>query len=102
MCGDNGLRHVAGGEIGTKPDAALVPIIGNLQTQRAAGVIMPDLHRVDAMPVRAFAARQQEIDRGGERAAVGIEAAVAKRFAIVATFGMRLQFQPRDDVGGGG
>ena len=60
------LRYFAGGEIGTEPDAASAIAIGDLQHQRAAGVIVPDLHRIDAMPVRAFAARQQEIDRGGD------------------------------------
>ena len=59
------LRQFAGGEIGAEPDAALAAVIGDLQGQRAAGVIVPDLDRVDAMPVRALAARQQEIDRGG-------------------------------------
>ena len=70
------LRHFAGGEIGTEPDAALAVIVGNLQRQRAAGVIMPDLHRIDAMPMRALAARQQEIDRGGARASVGVDARI--------------------------
>ena len=36
MRGDNGLQHVAGGEIGAEPDAALVSMIDNLQTQRVA------------------------------------------------------------------
>jgi hypothetical protein len=75
------LRHFAGGEIGTKPDAAAAPVIGHLQAKRAACVIMPDLHRIDAMPVRALAARQQEIDRGRERPAVGVRARVAKSLA---------------------
>jgi hypothetical protein len=60
------MRHLSGGEIGTKRDRALAAVIGNLHGQRVACVIMPDFHGVDAMPVRAFAARQQEIDRGGE------------------------------------
>ena len=68
------LRHFAGGEIGTEPDAALAAVIGDLQRQRVAGVVMPDLHRIDAMPVRALAARQQEIDRGRARAPVGVDA----------------------------
>ena len=46
----DGLRHFAGGEIGTEPDGAPVIAVGDLQYQRAAGVIMPDLrpHRCDA------------------------------------------------------
>ena len=69
------LRRFAGSEVGAEPDAALPAVIGDLQRQRAAGVIMPDLHRIDAMPVRALAARQQEIDRGRSRAPVGVDAA---------------------------
>src|SRR4029077_4075564 len=58
-----------------------------------------DLDGINAMPVRALALRQQEIDRGGSRAAVGIGARVAKRLAIMPALRMRLQFKPRDDVG---
>src|SRR5437660_9215211 len=61
---------------------------------------MPGLHGVDAMPVRAFGAGQQEIDRGGSRASIGVHALIAKRLAIMAAFGMGLQVEPRDDVGG--
>ena len=68
------LRHFASSEIGTEPDAARAVAIGDLQGQRAAGVIMPDLHGIDAVPMRAFAARQQKIDRGGARAPSGIAA----------------------------
>src|SRR5258708_35463288 len=63
---------------------------------------MPDLHRIDTMPVRTLAARQQEIDRGGEGASIGVAARVAKRLAIVAALGVRLEFKPGDDVGSGG
>jgi len=58
--GHDGLRHVACGEIRTENDAAPVAI-GDLQRQRTPGVIVPDLDRVDAMPVRTLAARQQKI-----------------------------------------
>jgi hypothetical protein len=60
---DDGLRHFARGEIGAEPDGALVPVIGNLQAQRVARVVMPGLDRIDAVPMRALAARQQEKDR---------------------------------------
>src|SRR5688500_9381402 len=52
------------------------------------------------MPVRALAARQQEVDRGRSRTAGGILSSVAKRLAIVPALGMRLQVKPRDDLGG--
>src|SRR5260370_147112 len=51
------------------------------------------------MPVRAFAARQQEIDRGGARTPAGVDAGIAKGLAIVPAFGMRLQFEPCDNLG---
>src|SRR5437899_1426619 len=94
------LRRFAGCQIRAELHAALPAIVSNLQRQRGACVIMPDLHRVDAMPVRAFAVRQQEIDRGRSRASIGVHALVAKRFAIMAAFRMRLEVQPRDDIGG--
>src|SRR5690349_4376157 len=61
---------------------------------------MPNLHGIDAMPVRTLAARQQEIDRGRSRAPISVHAFVAKRLAIMAAFRMRLQAKPRDDLGG--
>src|SRR6185437_3399648 len=94
------LRHFAGGEIGAERNAASSGIVGDLERQRIAGVIVPDLDRINAVPVRAFATCQQEIDRGGEGAAVGIAARIAKGLAVMAALGMRLQFEPRDDVGG--
>src|SRR5262245_16215305 len=94
------LRGFARGKIGAKRDAVLAVRIRDSQRQRTPCVIVPGLHGIDAMPVRAFAARQQEIDRGRSRAPVGIDAFVAKRFAIMAALGMRLEVEPRDDVGG--
>src|SRR6185437_7876107 len=94
------LRQLARGEIGAERDAAPSAVVGDLQGQRVAGIIMPDLDRIDAVPVRALAARQQEIDRGGKGAAIGIAVRVAKRLAVVAAFGMRLELEPRDDVRG--
>src|SRR6266566_6338427 len=88
LYGDYGLRHFARGEIGAEPDAALAAIIGNLQAERVACVIMPDLHRIDAMPVRALAPRQQEMDRGGQRTSIGVDTRVAKCLAIMPAFRM--------------
>ena len=45
------VRRFTGAEIRAEPDAALSVIISDLQRQRSARVIMPGLHRVDAMPV---------------------------------------------------
>jgi len=51
---------------------------------------MPDLDGIDAVPVRALLARQQEIDRCRSRASVGVGTRIVKGFAIMAAFGMRL------------
>ena len=73
----------------------------HLQHQRRTRVVVPDLGRIDAMPVRSLALRQQEIDRGGSGAAVRIGARVAKRLAEMPAFRMRLQIEQADHVGGG-
>src|SRR6266481_6647787 len=73
----DGLWQFAGREIRAEPETPLPVVIRSLQCQRAAGVIMPDLDRVDAMPVRALAARQQEIVRGGSRTSIGVGADIA-------------------------
>src|SRR4051794_1914894 len=99
LCGHSGLRHFAGGKMGSEYNDALAFAIGNLKRQRTARVIMPDFYRVDAVPVRALAARQQEIDRGRKRASIRIEARVAKSFAKMSALGMRLERKPRDDFG---
>jgi hypothetical protein len=61
--------------------------------------MVPDLDRVDAVPVRALTAREQEIDGGGEDPSID-RARVAERLAIVPTFRMRLERQQADHVGG--
>src|SRR4051812_18697554 len=52
---NDALRFVAGGYIRPQLDYTPPVVVGDLQDQRRAGVIVPDLHRIDAMPVRAFA-----------------------------------------------
>jgi hypothetical protein len=60
---------------------------------------VPNLGRIDAMPVRALAARQQIIDRCRVRAPA-FASAIAECFAEMSAFGMRLQPQETDDIGG--
>src|SRR5262249_3341110 len=55
-----------------------------------APVIVPDFDRVDPVPVRALAARQQKENRGGSRAAFNLPR-VAKGFAIVPALRVRLE-----------
>src|SRR5262249_53739031 len=93
------LRTLAGGEVASENEAfdRAVAACCELELERAAGVIVPDFGGVDAVPVRALATRQQEIDRGRMRAAV--RAGVAVRFHEVAALGMRLEAEQADDLG---
>jgi hypothetical protein len=84
------LRHFACGQIRAESDAAPAFIVGDFQHQRAAGVIVPGFHRIDTVPVRALATRQQEVDCSGSGTSVRAEALIAKSLAIVAAFRMRL------------
>src|ERR1700681_3941367 len=68
----DGLRQFTCREVGAESKTPLPVVIRDPQRQRAAGVIVPDLYRIDAMPVRALAARQKEIDRGGSRTPAGV------------------------------
>src|SRR5579871_2139776 len=77
----------------------LAALMRDPQDQRTSGIVVPGLDRIDAVPVRAVAAHEQEVDRGGMRAPVGIDALVAKSLAVIPAFGMRPEFEPRDDVG---
>src|SRR4029079_8061819 len=88
------LRLFAACEIRTELYAALAIVASDLQRQRCARIIVPDLHGIDAMPVRALAARQQEIDRVRSRAAVGVRVWIAKRLAIMPALRMWLEAEP--------
>src|SRR4051794_26916820 len=44
---NDGLRLFAGSEIRAEPETPLPAVIGNPQCQRAAGIVMPDLDRID-------------------------------------------------------
>src|SRR5580658_6002605 len=59
---------------------------------------MPDFDRIDPVPMRAFAARQQKIDRGRCRAPALDLARVAKHLAEMAALRMRFQIEQPDDV----
>jgi hypothetical protein len=71
-----------------------------LERQRAAGMEVPDLDGIDPMPVRALAAREQEIDRGRKRASVD-RAGMAEGFAKMAALRMRLEIEQTNYVGSG-
>ena len=62
----DGLRLLAGGEVAAEPDSLdrRRDLAAISSSERRAGVEVPDLGGIDAVPMRALAARQQEIDRG--------------------------------------
>ena len=88
-------------DIGAEPEHFFLGAVNQRQFQRRAGVVVPDLHRVDAVPMRSFAVRQQIQDRGRGRAAVDLPR-IAEGFAVMAAFRMRLELKRADHVGGGG
>ena len=58
------LRDLVRMDIAAEPDDLFARAVDQRQLEGCAGVIVPYLDRVDAVPMRALAARQQEIDRG--------------------------------------
>src|SRR3546814_18558334 len=59
---------------------------------------VPDLDRIDAVPVRALARLQQEIDRRRARPAGGVGLRITEGLGEIPTFGMRLQAERGDDL----
>src|SRR5262249_56798516 len=73
----------------------------NLECKRRARVVVPDLGGIDAMPMRAFAQRQKEIDRSRGRAGTVCDgAAIAEAFAEMSAFRMWREAEQVDHVGG--
>src|SRR5689334_16418269 len=54
------LRHLAGMNVGTKSENLFLGAVDDLELERSASVIMPNLHCVDAVPVRSVPACKQE------------------------------------------
>src|SRR5262245_14344844 len=98
---NNGLWPFAGGEIGSERYALNRRSLANRdrERKRRACVVVPDLGRVDPMPVRTLAARQQKIDRG--RGGAGACDCVAEGFAEMPPFRVRLEREQADHVGSG-
>jgi hypothetical protein len=65
----------------------------NRELERRAGVIVPAFGRVDLVPMRALAAREQIVDRGRDRARTVHPARVAEGLAIMSALGMRLEIE---------
>src|SRR5438094_938933 len=70
--GHDRLRPLAGGKIRAEPHRVRsAAVIGDLQRERVARIIMPGLDRIDAVPVRTLAAPEQVIDHGRSRTSLG-------------------------------
>ena len=94
------MRPFAGGEIGAERQRDALRPVRDLEPQRRAGVIVPDFDRIDAVPMRALAARQQEVDCRRRRAVIADGVGIAKCLAEVPAFGMRPQVEKPDHVVG--
>lgn len=91
------LRTLALGNRGPKR-VHLHPGIGrNLQAEGAAGVVVPDLSAVDAVPTRALAVAKKEVNCAPS-AAIVAPGLVAPGFGKVAALGVRPQIERFDDV----
>src|SRR5215468_10837427 len=103
-CIDHRLRSLAGQQIGSKPHAVDAAISGQPEHERRTGVVVPDLRRVEVMPVRALARAEQEIDRG-RNATFGLarpqgSCRIAEGLAIMSPLRMRLEVEQADDLAG--
>jgi len=76
------------------------PRAAEFEQQRRACVEVPHLGGIDPVPVRALAARQQEIDRGRGRAAAVDAPGVAESLAEMSALGMRLEIEAANYIGG--
>src|SRR5919202_1052322 len=77
--------------------ANALPFRHDAEQQRRAGVPVPDLDRVDAMPCRAFARRQQVID-GGAGAAGAVRRRVAEGLTVPAALRMADEAETADNL----
>ncbi len=92
------LRALALEEIGPEHmPAQILARPRHADRQRRAGVEMPDLGRIDPVPMRDLTRLQQEIDRRRRRAAGLAPRGIAKRLAVEAALGVRPQIQQADD-----
>ena len=79
------MRHLAALDVSAKSENFFLGSVDNLELEWRASVVVPDLHRVDAMPVRSLAACKQKQDRGRCGPTIQLTR-VAEGFAIVAAF----------------
>ena len=95
---NGGLRALAVREVGSEADRLdWRALRRDAKFEWSARIKMPDLHCVDAVPVRSFARLQQKVDGGRAGTAVGA-GLIAKRFAKVSALRMRREPEQVDDV----
>src|SRR5690606_12450869 len=93
------LRPLARRDVGAEPvDRALQPILADAEIEGRTAVPVPDLDRIDPVPVGALAGGQQVVDRRHGSTPAG-RIAVAVGLAEVAAFWVRLEAELLDDLG---
>src|SRR5262249_28042248 len=99
---NDALRALAGGKIVAEHKAlAWSGRRYDFELKRRTGMPVPDFDRVDPVPVRALAARQEKIDCGRDGTGAVHRFAIPKSLPVVPAFRMRLEIQKPDDLGGG-
>ena len=99
---NDALRALAGGKVIAKHEAlARSGHRRDFELKRRAGMPVPDFDRIDPVPMRALAARQEKIDRGRDGTSAVHRFAISKSLAVVPAFRMWLEIQKPDDLGGG-
>ena len=101
--GDDALGPWPAARSGPSIDLASAAAVAVLhrQPQRVAGVEVPDLGGVHAVPVRALAGGEQVVD-GGAAGPAAVARIVAPGLGVPPALGMGLQPESGDDVVGGG
>jgi hypothetical protein len=97
---DDSLWALAGDKIVAQLNHLVAPVCCDFKFERRAGVKVPDFGGIDAVPLRAFPAREQKINRGRRGTAAIDLAYIAEDLAEMSTLRMRLQIQQSDDLGG--
>jgi hypothetical protein len=96
--GHYGLRPFAGSEIGPQPDVSNTFRARDLKHEGGARIPVPDFRGIEAVPVRALAARQQIIHRARSGATALSRAIIPERLAEMPALGVRPKFEKPDHM----
>src|SRR5262245_16586800 len=100
MDGHDRLRTFTGSDIRPERHRASRAVSMDVELERSAGVPVPGLGGIDAVPMGTLPAREQEIDRGRSRAPALDRARIAEGLPEMSAFGMRREVQQADHLGG--